>query len=148
MKRSERCWIRTDLLPALKGEAFRPLNPHFGKNVGLNIASSFNNPYSYICMMQPQVSAKLALLLIKEASSRETPVKLRYCKVYRTIKHWLGKEYADYILDRLKSGGIIKIEGERIEVLKPVQSTESIDSLARSARSIIFNMPASLPPQT
>lgn len=93
--------------------------------------------------MQPQVSAKLALLLIKEASSRETPVKLKYCKVYRTIKHWLGNEYAAYILDRLKNGGIIKIEEERIKVLKPVQSTESIDSLVRSARDIIFSTSAS-----
>ncbi len=88
-------------------------------------------------MLSPQASAKLALLLIKEASKRGN-LKLRYSKVYRTMNYWLGTQFADYVVERLRSGGFIDLKDGRITVLKPVKSDESVESLALAARSVIM----------
>lgn len=77
------------------------------------------------------------MLLLRELAYRGGRAKLRYLKVYRTIEYWAGVEYARYIVERLSSGGLVKIDGDYL-VLSTRAQPEKPDKLMMEARRILI----------
>ena len=77
------------------------------------------------------------MLLLRELAYKGGKAKLRYLRVYRTILEWGGEDYAMYILNRLKDGSLIKIEGNYIILATMVQPSNPT-KLEREAREILI----------
>ncbi len=77
------------------------------------------------------------MLLLRELAYKGGKAKLRYLRVYRTILEWGGEDYAIYILNRLKDGSLIKIEGNYIILATMVQPSNPT-KLEREAREILI----------
>ncbi|WP_048062809.1 hypothetical protein [Caldivirga maquilingensis] len=84
-----------------------------------------------------QMSARLAMLLLRELAYRGGKARLKYLKVYRTILEWGGGDYAAYILNRLKDGSLIKIDGNYIILTATIQPS-SPTRLEREAREMLI----------
>ncbi|WP_291766347.1 hypothetical protein [Caldivirga sp. UBA161] len=84
-----------------------------------------------------QMSARLAMLLLRELAYKGGKAKLRYLKVYRTILEWGGGNYAAYILSRLKDGSLIRIEGNYIVLTTNIQPSNPT-RLEREAREMLI----------
>lgn len=84
-----------------------------------------------------QVSAKLAMLLLRELAYRGGRAKLRYLKTYRAIVEWGGVEYANYIINRLRDGSLIRIEGNYVVLNTKVQPGTPL-MLEREVRDLLI----------
>ncbi len=84
-----------------------------------------------------QTSARLAMLLLRELAYRGGRAKLRYLKTYRAILEWGGEDYALYILNRLKEGSLVKVEGDYVALTGRVQPGNPI-KLAEEARALLI----------
>ena len=84
-----------------------------------------------------QISARLAMLILREVAYRGGRAKLKYLKVYRTIIEWGGEDYAVYILNRLKDGSLIKIEDKYVVLTTKVQPSNPT-KLEREARVMLI----------
>jgi len=84
-----------------------------------------------------QTSARLAMLLLRELAYRGGRAKLRYLKTYRAILEWGGEDYASYILNRLKEGSLVKVEGDYVALTGRVQPGNPI-KLAEEARVLLI----------
>ncbi len=84
-----------------------------------------------------QISARLAMLILRELAYRGGRAKLKYLKVYRTIIEWGGEDYAVYILNRLKDGSLIKIEDKYVVLTTKVQPSNPT-KLEREARVMLI----------
>ena len=84
-----------------------------------------------------QMSARLAMLMLRELAYKGGKAKLKYLKVYRTILEWGGENYAIYILSRLKVGSLIRIEGNYIVLTTMIQPNNPT-RLEREAREILI----------
>jgi len=85
------------------------------------------------------VDARIALLLLEELELRDGEGRLRYLKVYRICTYWLGEEYSRRILDRLIHGGYVKINGDRVILLKRFRVNRSLSSVYREAKMLVVN---------
>ena len=84
-----------------------------------------------------QTSARLAMLLLRELAYRGGRAKLRYLKTYRAILEWGGEDYASYILNRLKEGSLVKVEGDYVALTGRVQPGNPI-KLAEETRVLLI----------
>ncbi|MDT7902807.1 MAG: hypothetical protein RQ838_01930 [Caldivirga sp.] len=84
-----------------------------------------------------QTSARLAMLLLRELAYRGGRAKLRYLKTYRAILEWGSEDYASYILNRLKEGSLVKVEGDYVALTGRVQPGNPI-KLAEEARALLI----------
>ncbi len=80
---------------------------------------------------------RLALLLLEEVALRGGSAKLRFLKTYRYLVFWLGRDYACYFIERLREGGYIDVEGEKVRLRVQVSPSLSYSRLVRLAEETV-----------
>ncbi|MCG2863845.1 MAG: hypothetical protein L7H10_01200 [Vulcanisaeta sp.] len=84
--------------------------------------------------------ARLALLLLEELELRGGRARLKYLKVYRLISYWLGKKYAEDIINKLVSSGYISIRDDVVELLRRFKVNKSLTRTYREARDLVISI--------
>lgn len=83
-----------------------------------------------------RILSEIALLLLEELALRGGSAKLKYIRTYKAVEFWAGEPAARLIIERLKEGGFIRIEGERIVLSKQIKPSRGLRGVDKRALAL------------
>lgn len=81
--------------------------------------------------------AALALYMLEELMLRGGRLRTKYWKTYRMARFWLGETEAAKILERLVSGGLVRLEGDRAILVKPFEVKRTLNAVLKAAHALL-----------
>lgn len=83
-----------------------------------------------------KILSELALLMLEELALRGGRIKARHWRTYRAVSFWAGENTASTIIKRLAEGGFLRMEGDYVELAKPIKPPRGLREIERRALAL------------
>ncbi|MFB6491398.1 MAG: hypothetical protein TU35_009245 [Thermoproteus sp. AZ2] len=83
-----------------------------------------------------RVLSELALLMLEELALRGGRIKAKHWRTYRAVSFWAGEGTASTIVKRLAEGGFLRIEGDYVELAKPIKPPRGLKEIEGRALAL------------
>ncbi len=90
--------------------------------------------------MSRDLEVKMALCILEELAAVGGASRLKYLKSYRMISYWIGESYARQIVDKMVRGQYVRVEDDKVVLLRRFSVSKSVSRVLRELKSVIITM--------
>jgi len=91
-------------------------------------------------MSQIDHRVKIATYILEELALRGGISRLRYLKTFRLLCFWLGKDIANYILNKLAEGKYITLDKDRVILNVKLKVEKNYNRLIKEFEEYVKNL--------